>query len=106
LRNPIRGTFGCCARAASGRAETQALDDRISEPYGVREPGGISLSGCHPNRVQATFAIAIDINPEANALKTKGSMPKFAIDAFKRQGARWGENYKKRKDPMHFEFVS
>jgi hypothetical protein len=23
------------------------------EPYGVREPGGISLTGCHPNRVQA-----------------------------------------------------
>src|SRR5262249_20659811 len=22
--------------------------------HGVREPGGISLSGCHPNRVQAT----------------------------------------------------
>src|SRR6266699_2106009 len=33
----------------------QALDDRISEPYGVREPGGISLSGCHPNRVQASL---------------------------------------------------
>jgi putative transposase len=25
------------------------------EPYGVREPGGISLSGCHPNRVQANI---------------------------------------------------
>ena len=24
-----------------------------TEPYGVREPGGISLSRCHPNRVQA-----------------------------------------------------
>jgi hypothetical protein len=35
------------------QSETQALDDRISEPYGVREQGGISLSGCHPNRVQA-----------------------------------------------------
>jgi hypothetical protein len=35
------------------QSETQALDDRISEPYGVREPGGISLSECHPNRVQA-----------------------------------------------------
>src|SRR5436190_24193547 len=35
------------------QSEAQALDDRISEPYGVREPGGISLSGCHLNRVQA-----------------------------------------------------
>src|SRR5437016_13040622 len=36
------------------QSETQTLDDRISGPYGVREPGGISLSGCHPNRVQAS----------------------------------------------------
>jgi hypothetical protein len=35
------------------QSETQALDDRILEPYGVREPGGISLGGCHTNRVQA-----------------------------------------------------
>ena len=27
-------------------------------------------------------------------------------DAFKRQGARWGGDFKKRTDPMHFEFVS
>jgi hypothetical protein len=33
--------------------ETQAFDDRISEPYGVREPGGISLTWCHSNPVQA-----------------------------------------------------
>jgi hypothetical protein len=36
------------------QSETHALDDRISEPYRVREPGRISLSGCHPNRVQAS----------------------------------------------------
>ena len=34
--------------------EASSLDDRISEPYGVRDEGWISLSGCHPNRVQAT----------------------------------------------------
>jgi hypothetical protein len=37
------------------QSETQAFDDRISEPYGVREPGGISLTWCHSNRVQATI---------------------------------------------------
>src|SRR4029450_9455641 len=40
-------------KSSASTIPTQALDDRISEPYGVREPGGISLSGCHPNRVQA-----------------------------------------------------
>jgi len=34
--------------------ETQALDDRIFEPYGVRKTGWISLSGCQPNRVRLT----------------------------------------------------
>jgi transposase-like protein len=31
----------------------QTLDDRLSEPYGVREAGRICLTTCHPNRVQA-----------------------------------------------------
>jgi hypothetical protein len=34
--------------------ETQALDDRLLEPYGVRAKVRISLTRCHPNRVQAT----------------------------------------------------
>lgn len=54
-----------------------------------------------------SFAIAIDIAPTGNALGvTKGTMPKFAVDAFKAQGAKWGGDYAGRKDWMHFEFVS
>src|SRR5271167_1067491 len=34
------------------QSETPALDDRIFKSYGVRAAGGISLSGCQPNRVQ------------------------------------------------------
>jgi hypothetical protein len=37
----------------------QTLDDRIYEPYGVREDDWISLSRCNPNRVQATPNLAI-----------------------------------------------
>src|SRR6516164_6961879 len=40
----------------SSEFETQALQDRLYEPHGVREASWISLSGCHPNRVQATTA--------------------------------------------------
>ena len=45
------------------QSETQTLDDRISEPYGVREPGGISLSGviqtgCRPEVLQARHEAA------------------------------------------------
>ena len=34
------------------QSEAKALDDRISEPYGVRTEGRISLSRCQQNRVQ------------------------------------------------------
>ena len=39
------------------QSEAAALDDRISEPYGVRTEGRISLSGCQRNRVQANLII-------------------------------------------------
>lgn len=50
------------------------------------------------------FGAAIDINAGENGMYQKGNMPQLAIDAFKRQGARWGGDYHGRKDPMHFEF--
>jgi hypothetical protein len=51
------------------------------------------------------FGAAIDINARENGFNTgHGTMPKIVVDAFKRQGARWGGNYRHRTDPMHFEF--
>ncbi len=52
------------------------------------------------------FGAAIDFNADANGFgKGKGNIPQPLIDAFKRQGARWGGDYHGRTDPMHFEFV-
>src|SRR5215212_4021515 len=36
------------------QSETQALDNRLYEPCGVRDAGRISLGTCQRNRVQAT----------------------------------------------------
>ena len=47
------GGTGSSRSRALLQYETQALDDRISEPYGVRTEGRISLTACHSNRVQA-----------------------------------------------------
>ena len=53
------------------------------------------------------LGIAIDIDPENNPLGAKvGKMPTIVIDAFKKQGFKWGGDYKGRKDWMHFEAVS
>ena len=53
-----------------------------------------------------SWACAIDLSPATNGFNMKGTLSSVVIDAFKRQGARWGGDYKGRKDPMHFEFVS
>jgi hypothetical protein len=37
------------------QCKTQALDNRLYEPHGVRDQGWITLSGCQPNRQQATW---------------------------------------------------
>lgn len=51
------------------------------------------------------YGAAIDLNAAENGLGSgRGTMPQPVIDAFKRQGARWGGDYRGRTDPMHFEF--
>jgi hypothetical protein len=51
------------------------------------------------------YGAAIDLNAEDNGFgKGHGNIPQPVIDAFKRQGARWGGDYRGRTDPMHFEF--
>src|SRR5258706_2445416 len=44
-------------------------DDRLFKPYGVREAGWISLSGCQPNRVQATSRHCDEVAAVAHCLK-------------------------------------
>ena len=38
-------------------SKRRTLDDRLPEPYGVRAKSWISLTACHPNRVQATYSV-------------------------------------------------
>jgi hypothetical protein len=35
----------------------------------------------------------------------KTTLGNIVVATFKAHGARWGGDYKGRKDPMHFEFV-
>lgn len=55
-----------------------------------------------------SWACAIDLSPSTNGFRhdSTTTLSSIVIDAFKRQGALWGGDYKGRKDPMHFEFVS
>lgn len=51
------------------------------------------------------WGIAIDIDVADNPQFTKGKMDPRVIDAFRRAGFEWGGSWRRRPDPMHFEFV-
>jgi hypothetical protein len=53
-----------------------------------------------------SWACAVDLSPSTNGFNMKPTIGNAVVAAFKAQGARWGGDYKGRKDPMHFEFVS
>jgi hypothetical protein len=56
---------GRCVRRRGALLQYQAptFDDRLYEPYGVRDGGDHSLSGCQPNRGQFTPVNALPSKP-------------------------------------------
>lgn len=82
----------------------------------VDKTGASDYGGCFcPRKIAGSnnwsnhsWAAAIDLSPTTNGFRYDHSttLSNIVIDAFKAQGARWGGDYKGRKDPMHFEFVS
>lgn len=89
--------------------EHYGRDQRKIDALGISKYAG----AYNPRKVRGSatkwsnhaYGAAIDLNAEENGFgKGKGSIPQPVIDAFKRQGARWGGDYKGRTDPMHFEF--
>jgi hypothetical protein len=81
----------------------QALLDRegISNCAGTYNPR--KVRGSATKWSNHAFGAAIDLDAKDNGLGTKGDMPYWVVNAFKRQGFRWGGDYRGRKDPMHFE---
>lgn len=81
----------------------------------VDKTGASDYAGCYnPRKIAGSvnswsnhsWACAIDLSPATNGFNMKGTLSSIVIDAFKRQGFRWGGDYRGRKDPMHFEAVS
>lgn len=82
------------------QAKIDALGiSKYAGSYNARKIAGSSKWSNH------AYGAAIDLNAEENGFgKGKGTIPAAVVAAFKRQGARWGGDYKGRTDPMHFEF--
>ena len=70
-----------------------------------------TFGGCYafrPKRSAAQYSthvwgIAIDLNPETNAMGTPGDMDPEIVRVFAEHGFEWGGHFL-RKDPMHFQF--
>lgn len=81
----------------------------------VDKTGASDFGGCFNIRNIAgsnsysnhSWACALDLSPGSNGFRYNASttIANTVIDAFKRQGFRWGGDYHGRKDPMHFEAV-
>jgi len=80
----------------------------------VNKIGASKTGGTYnPRRIRGSskwsmhaYGCAIDIDPDNNKMGTgHGQMSQIVIDAFDRQGFRWGGRYRGRTDPMHFEAV-
>lgn len=74
-----------------------------------------SYGGCFAFRPKRTgsklsthsWGIAIDINPETNALGSAGDMDPGVVEIFRQSGFKWGGDWPGRsKDPMHFQFCT
>lgn len=81
----------------------------------VDKTGASDWGGCFNYRVIAgsanlsnhAFGCAVDLSPRTNGFNSgHGTIGSMVVDAFKKQGALWGGDYKGRTDPMHFEFVT
>ena len=83
-------------------------DQKKVDQTGASDYGGCfnirNIAGSN-NWSNHSWACAIDLSPGKNGFNMKSTFPAMVVDAFKKQGALWGGDYKGRKDPMHFEFV-
>jgi hypothetical protein len=92
--------------------EACGKDQKKVDKTGASDFGGCFnfrvIAGSKPPRLSNhSFGCALDLSPSTNGFNTgSGTISNIVVAAFKKQGARWGGDFKKRTDPMHFEFVS
>lgn len=97
------------SRALDAIWEHVVRDQSILDREGVSDCAGTYnprfVRGSKSKWSNHAYASAIDLDAKANGLGQEGDMPRYVIAAFKKEGFRWGGDYKGRKDPMHFEAV-
>jgi LysM repeat protein len=95
---------------------TRAFQEVFAEIDRRRLRGKVrSFGGCFNFRAKRSgsklsthaWGVAIDLNPETNAMGREGDMAPGIVAAFEAAGFTWGGRWSgPRKDPMHFQFCS
>ena len=88
-----------------------ALETVCAQPYVWATIGDVG--GCYAWRPvrgnpralsRHSWGLAIDLDVADNPLGAGGRMDPLVIAAFRAEGFEWGGAWRRRKDPMHFEF--
>ena len=96
------------------------LAAKFAEVFADIEQRGLSgkvrtFGGCFNFRAKRSasklsthaWGIAVDLNPETNAMGSEGDMPAGIVAAFRRAGFVWGGDWRgASRDPMHFQYCS
>jgi hypothetical protein len=92
------------------------LVDALNAIDGAGLRGAVkTYGGCYNFRSKRTgtrlsthsWGIAVDLNPNTNAMGTRGDMDARIVAIFRARGFKWGGDWTGRsRDPMHFQFCT
>ena len=99
VHRKLVGLFSAALAAIHANAEAWASLGDTGGAYAWRPQRGAKRLSRH------CWAIALDLDVGDNPLGGKPHMHPAVIAAFAAQGFEWGGAWKRRKDPMHFEFA-
>ncbi|HEY6194530.1 MAG TPA: M15 family metallopeptidase [Candidatus Eisenbacteria bacterium] len=99
VHRKLVGLFSAALAAIHANAEAWASLGDTGGAYAWRPQRGAKRLSRH------CWAIALDLDVGDNPIGGKPHMHPAVIAAFAAQGFEWGGAWKRRKDPMHFEFA-
>jgi D-alanyl-D-alanine carboxypeptidase/Putative peptidoglycan binding domain len=101
---PVNPEIAPLVEYALAEGHRRGYDARDGECWGY---AARMIRGSTTSWSNHAWGLAIDINAPANPMGSAlvTDMPTWYVDVWKSLGFRWGGDYHKRKDAMHFEFM-
>jgi len=89
------------------------IDEIEAEGYLLHRPGQVRDDWSYVNRAirgrsapsNHSWGLAIDIDATQFPLGSRKRLPEWIVEKFREHGFEYGGNWRRRPDPMHFEFA-